>query len=780
MPPAEEANITGYVQRVLYNSEDFYILSFEVTGTDSDRATVGQSMTAKGNLFGLIQVKAGTAIQLVGKWTRHKKYGDQLAIRTWRPWADDEEDVEEFLHVCVEGFINRNIGKALVEQYGLGVFSRLSDDPQSVQDELSELSPDALQGAILGWEKAIASRDLSSLLQGGGLNAAEVSTVMTRFGSEAVSIVEANPYQLMGLPGFEFARVDKLAANLGVPPSDLRRLEGIILWALREGTNHGHLYLPRGQLPGLTKDLIHSKNLVDFPISPTERVKVYTNAIQNLVDRKGLILEDGLGVYLPDLYEYERESAKLLAQHLQPSDIEVDLQPFIEEYERSNHITLSESQRLAVEKLSEHRVLVLTGLPGTGKTTAVRALVRLFEEASVSFSLMAPTGIAAKRLAAVTGHQASTIHRALRYDGTRWGHDDRNRYLIEAVIVDEVSMVDQELFFRLLRALRPDTMLVFVGDDAQLPSVGPGNVLHELVACEAIPNVRLTQIFRQSEKGEIVRTSHAINRGEMLNFSNPKTDTEFKFVRLSDEDRITDLIVKMAAKLKARNANFQVMAPKYKGTVGVNNLNELLRDELNPEGPKEWQRKTAKGLQHFRVGDRLMVTQNDYDRSVYNGDMGKLVRIHKDGLVVRIHNIGGPDMEVDFGPIPGLNGKRRIAAATSKLKLAYAITVHKSQGSEFDTVIMPIVRSQGWMLQRNLLYTGVTRAKTRVWLIGEEVAIQRAIMNNKVVKRNTGFSQALTEAVAGVEGQHDEAPHSQEGVEVSDGSATHREDLQRP
>jgi exodeoxyribonuclease V alpha subunit len=426
-----------------------------------------------------------------------------------------------------------------------------------------------------------------------------------------------------------------------------------------------------------------------------------------------------------------------------PSDLGVDLESFITEYERANHLVLSEDQRRAVEALSQHRVLVLTGLPGTGKTTTIRALVRFFEAAQQSFALMAPTGIAAKRLAAVAGHQAMTIHRALHYDGDVWGYCGDNRYIVDAVIVDETSMVDQELLYRLLGALRPETMLVLVGDDAQLPSVGPGNVLRELVGCPDIPSVRLTKIFRQSEKGEIVLNSHRIDRGEMPELLDPRGRTEFKFLRMSDEERIVDVIVKIAAILKAGNANFQVLGVKYAGTVGVDNLNSRLRDRLNPKGPSEWQR----GNQHFRLGDRLMVVRNDYQLRVYNGDMGKLIRIGEKHLLVKIHGIGkrDPDTQVSFA----------YDVAEEKLRLAYAVTVHKSQGSEFDTIILPIVRSQGRMLQRNLLYTAVTRARKQVWLVGEEEAIRRAVANNQVVCRNTALAEALSACVGvGVDRGH--------------------------
>lgn len=734
--------IWGRVARVIYESDGFYILNMEVV--DSDPPIAKAVETARGPLYGLLQVRSGVPLLLSGEWKRHPKYGRQFAIHSWQVWAEDEFDVETFLNVCVDGFMQRKVGATLVHAFGMSTFQVLTEDPGGVQaNPPGDLTSEELSEPLLGWERMLATRDLSALLKTGGLTATDIQAAIVRFGMEAPKVVQENPYRLMEIAGFSFQKVDALATHMGISPEDPRRLEGAILWNLQNRASEGHLYLPRGGIVKGVVDLLVSNNLPSTKASSED----FEGAVQRLVDRNGLILETGLGVYLPDYYEYERVSARFLAGLNKPSTIEVNPEPFLEEYERANQITLSEAQRQAVESLRDHRVLVLTGLPGTGKTTAVRALVRFFEEARIRFSLMAPTGIAAKRLASVTGHDASTIHRALHYDGNTWRYGPHNRFITDAVIVDEVSMVDQELLYRLLTALRPDTMLVLVGDDAQLPSVGPGNVLRELVACEAIPRVSLSQIFRQSEKGDIVTNSHRINRGEVPILADPKTDTEFKFVRMSDEERIVNAIVTMALKLKDRNANFQVLSPKYEGTTGVNNLNEKLRDALNPPGPREWKR----GGLHFRVGDRLMVTRNDYKRSVYNGDVGKLIRINKDNIIVKIHDVGeqGFDMEVEFTN----------EAAADKLRLAYAITVHKSQGSEFDTILMPIVQAHGRMLQRNLLYTAVTRARQRVWLLGEERAIRKAVDNNQVIRRNTVLGRAVADFVAsGVEEVHAEPP----------------------
>jgi exodeoxyribonuclease V alpha subunit len=716
--------VVGRVYNVVYTQDDYYILNFDAIGH--------RSVKAKGRFYGLLQVGVGTPIKLVGKWTQHKKYGREFSFQSWEPWAENPYDAKSFLHTCIDGFSDFQVVDALVDAHGVHVFDWLTNRRPELQDATYEgVSPDWIERALLGWERTLAHRDLSILLHEGGLGVLDIQTAMARFGMEAAKILKENPFRLMEIMGFSFAKVDRLALYLGVSPTDPRRIQGAVLWALQEATRHGHLYLRRAELGVLINDLAQGEKLVPLPIG-NDQTKAFNDAVLELLRQKAAILDPEAGLYLADFYAYERKSAEILAKQLLEAPLEVELDEFIADYERSGRIQLSDAQRRALQLLLTHRVLVITGLPGTGKTTVLRAIVRLLEVAKQSFSLMAPTGIAAKRLAAVTGHDASTVHRALRFDGSEWGLSEHNRYLVDSVILDEASMMDQELFYRLLSALRPETRIILVGDDAQLPSVGPGNVLRELIDCDKVPHVRLTEIFRQSVKGEIVLNSHRINSGKLPNLDTNTVTSEFRFVRISgNEERIVDLIVEMALKLKGRNANFQVLSPKYDGVVGVTNLNERLRDALNPEGPMEW----VRGSQRFRKGDRLMVVQNDYELGVYNGDVGKLSDIYKEEIEVRIHGIGenALDSMILF----------KNSTAENKLRLAYAITAHKSQGSEFDTIIMPIVRTQGRMLQRNLLYTAVTRARKRVWLIGEEIAVQKAVENNKVIRRNTILSRAI-------------------------------------
>lgn len=710
-------------------ASSYYILSFDSLGHGT--------CTVKGNLFGLSAIKYDVPLKLNGQWGISQKYGGkEFTFHTWEPYASRKEDAKFFLSTCINGFSDWEVVNAVVDKYGLEAFKVLTETPTKVLDELQNVPREGLERAVLGWERTLALRDLSLILREGGLGVMEIQVAMAAFGMSAASVIKDNPYRLMEIPGFNFAKVERLATYLGLTSQDPRRSQGVVLWALQEASKQqGHLFLRKNELGYGIRELMQKDKY------PAVADTALDMAVVALHKQKAVVLEPGTGVYLNTLHKYERVAANTLSKMLgNTTPLKDDLGPFIEAYQKSYHIELSPAQRTAVETFSKRRVLVITGLPGTGKSANLRALVRLMEESGINFTLMAPTGIAAKRLAYFTGRAASTVHRALAYDGNEWGLNENNRLLTDAVVLDEASMMDQEVFYRLLSALRPETRLVLVGDDAQLPSVGPGNVLRELIDCQDVPHVRLTQIFRQSGKGEIVVNSHKINAGNMPDLKG-SADSEFRFVKVDDEKTIADLVVNMASKLKEKDANFQVLSPMYKGTVGVDNLNDRLRDALNPAGAMEWR----KGDLHFRVGDRVMVVQNDYKLGVYNGDVGKLVAIHgkgKDvGLVVRIYGIGTADEEVFF----------KESTAREKLRLAYAITVHKSQGSEFDNIILPMVPSHGIMLQRNLLYTAVTRAKKKVWLIGDELAIKRAIDNNRVIKRNTGLSKAITGSLVGVE-----------------------------
>jgi len=715
------------VTGIIHKAEDFYIITVEPLNPDP--RSRDSKIICKGRFFGIQGVVPGVPLELFGKWVLHPKFGRQFAFNGWGPWASSDVGVENFLRYCL-GILDESKIFDLIDKFGKDSFRILSEEPARLM-EVPGFDADTASSLLSAWTEAITSSELSALLADHEVTSEQMKALFNAFGSEARKTISENPYSLLEVDGFEFDKVDEVAESRGISKSDPRRFEGAVLWLLREASQSGHLCLRRGDL---SMNLRESMKAEVESFESTDLSKDLIEATARLQEKGKVFIDPDVGVYLPSLFNFERRSAEYLAKFMTPLALDVDIKEFLTNYENIHQISLSEAQQDAVHKLLSNRVLVLTGGPGTGKTTVIKTFVELFDRAGVGFKLMAPTGIAAKRVAMVTGREAATIHRTFRFNGEEWGYSEWNKYPIGAVIIDEMSMVDQELFFRVVSSLEEGTILVLVGDDAQLPSVGPGSVLRDLVRCPAIPTVRLTQIFRQAQKSEIVVNSHRINRGDGILTGDDNSD--FRFLSL-DDSRIPDLIVKMAAKLKERDANFQVLSPKYDGIVGVTNLNERLREVLNP--PEMGKMEVSFGKMLFRVGDRLMVIKNDYKLGVYNGDMGKLVDIRSDFLRVRIHGLGEDGLDA--------NVEIQKSDVLQKLRLAYAITVHKCQGSEFDTIILPMVREHGRMLQRNLFYTAVTRAKKKVWVLGDRGAVQRAIDNDKVIARNTGFGKAILEAV---------------------------------
>lgn len=704
--------ISGKIDKITYSSGDYYIL--KVFSSKSKR-----SITVKGDFFPAYSLVEGLQIRAQGKMTNHPKWGEQIDVQMWSPLSNS---VDHVLRYLVGGVPEVDIVAASK------VEGNLLDDPNFLEGVVSEGSLERIRDFV---GSLAAAHEVISLLGSSAITSAQIRGLFRAFGTELQQILRENPYRLLEPGALSFGTVDRLAQSLGFQPDSPYRSEGLVLWVLKDALSSGHLCLRRGDLATEASRLIEGKE--DIPPFPGSLSDVLNSASIRLESRGVVKIDPDVGVYLSKYYTMERESARILSTFLGPSPISVDLGQFISGYQEAHGIELSDAQKAAILKLLESRVVVVTGQPGTGKTSVTRAFVALFEQAGLSFTLMAPTGIAAKRLSAATGQPAGTIHRTLGYQGDSWQYGADNKYSSDAVIVDEASMSDQEVFYQVLQSLSEGTILVIVGDDAQLPSVGPGNVLRELIASGKVPVVRLTQIFRQAAQSKIITNAHAINKGLSIDPGDDKSD--FRFVPVPP-DKMVDLIVRMAEKLKSRDANFQVIAPKYDGVVGVNALNEALRNTLNP--PAEAKRELKVGSLTFREGDRVIITKNDYKTGVYNGDTGKITDIERDSVVVRVYSGGyGVDRLIQF--------KR--AEFGEKVKLAYAITVHRSQGSEYGTVILPFVAEQGRMLQRNLIYTAVTRAREKVWVLGEMAAVRKAIGNDKVVFRGTGLAKALSEEV---------------------------------
>ena len=544
-----------------------------------------------------------------------------------------------------------------------------------------------------------------------------------------ITSISENPYILLDIEGVNFQKVDKVALEIfGVSEDSPLRLKSLVRHSLNNYCNkNGHLFCPLNTF----------KSKVDFGISKDD----FKKYLKELLIEKKIIMDGQQRLYPNSFYRAECESAEIISNLIKlennsPFFKNVDPEIFIKGYEdiqtsniqcgtwknmkwSGNEFKLSLEQRDAVKKFLAERFFVITGLPGTGKTAVTKALVDISKSQGLEICLMTPTGISAKKLSTTCNHEANTIHKILGFDGVSWRRDENNRLSYDIIIVDEFSMVDQILIHRLLKSLPlKDFVLVFIGDSAQLPSVGPGNVLKELISCSKISHVKLTKIFRQEDTSQIILNAHQINNGS----SNLSTGKDFIVYPLDEDEDVLDNLVKIVNHLEKEEKNYKILSPTYKGTLGVTNLNSVLQDIINPDIFSG----NSLNSEHvsFRVKDRVMIIKNDYLQDVYNGEPGTLVEIDKRSKKVVVA-INGKTIEYSFRDV------------YSYIALDYARTIHKSQGQEYDYIIMPYVNSFSIQLQRNLLYTAVTRAKNKVFILGQVSAIDRSVRNNNINKRNT-------------------------------------------
>lgn len=575
----------------------------------------------------------------------------------------------------------------------------------------------------------------SSFILGLGLSPKITENIIKYYGNSdsVINIIEENPYDLLVVEGLNFKRIDKISMEyFGIKEEDPRRQKSFIIYHLDSMCQkNGHLYIE-------LEKFINSKFEVNIEKNSVK------NYLKELIFEKKLILT-GKKLYTSVNYNSEQKSAEILADLLSEKikfSFFKDIDPvkYISSYEslqtqniekgtwknlkwKNDKFELSEKQKEAVKKFFEEKILIITGLPGTGKSTVTKALVDVGKSRNLKITLMAPTGIAAKRLAEVTNFESNTIHKKLGFDGVSWNRKKEDHILEDIIIVDEFSMVDQSLFFKLLTSLpKKEFKLVLVGDSAQLPSVAPGNVLRELINGGKIPHVALDKIFRQEDTSDIVINAHLINSGNPNLISKNK---DFIFIEIEDEEKGLEVIVKIIEKIKDKN--FQVLSPTYKGILGVNNLNNIFQDLLNPK-LDENVFKTE--LFQFRIDDRIMILKNDYQNEVYNGEQGVIKDIKMGKKTVSIH-INGKTIEYSFKD------------AYTAFTLDYSRTVHKSQASEYEYVVIPWVNEFSIQLQRNLLYTAVTRAKKKVFIVGQKQALKTAVKNNNTSRRNTLLSSRL-------------------------------------
>jgi exodeoxyribonuclease V alpha subunit len=715
--------LEGLVERVTYfNPENGYsVLRLSVRG-QADLVTV------VGNLP---EITPGEHLRLRGQWTAHPDYGRQFRA----------EQCEQVLPATVEG-IRRYLGSGLIKGIGpktaekiVGAFG--PDTLYVIENhahrlrEVPDIGEKRYQLITQAWEAQKAIKEVMVFLQGHGVSAGLAVKIYKHYGDDALNVVRAEPYRLArDIWGIGFKTADKIARALGLPPDAPARMAAGAAYALSELADEGHVYAPQSHLVETAARLLD--------VSP-DRLPPALDQLEadGLIRRETLAGDAEAAVYLTPFHQAEVNAAARLQTLLNVSAsrladfADADWDALFASV-RASTVDLSEEQRLAVRSALTHKVCVLTGGPGTGKTTALRALIRLLELRRHPVALAAPTGRAAKRLAEAAGRPAQTLHRLLGFSPTEgFTFGERKRLPAHLIVVDEVSMLDLLLFNNLLKAVDPSAHLLLVGDVDQLPSVGAGDVLRDLVRCGRAPVVRLTQVFRQAADSHIIVNAHRVNQGQQPLFE--KTSRDFFLFAQDEPQAAADWVVDVVRnRIPAKFGldpleDVQVLAPMHRGAAGVGNLNARLQAALNPPAPGKPERQI--GGRVFRVGDRVLQMRNNYQKEVFNGDIGRVTDLDLENQTL---SVGFDQRLVLYDWVEA-----------DELQHAFAASVHKAQGSEFPAVVMPVLTQHYLMLQRNLLYTAITRAKRLCVLVGARKAIAIAVRNAKVARRWSGLAFRL-------------------------------------
>ena len=665
------------------------------------------------------EVTVGACLVVEGEWKVDKRYGRQFAAQSW-----EEElpativGIEKYLGSGLVKGIGPKFAKLIVSHFGLATFDVIENEIDRLL-EVPGIGKTRVALIRTSWEKQKDVKDIMVFLQGHGVSSTFAAKIYKKYGKESIEKVSDNPYCLADdIWGIGFKTADSIAKNLGYTNNDLRRCRSGILYTLGKLSEDGHVYAEREQLLKTAKELLQAD---EEPITAT---------LDQMIEKEDLVIDED-AIFLPPFYYAECGVANKLKRLIDTSSkdlFEEDVN--IEKIVRKTGIHYDDVQVAAIKQAVQSKVMVLTGGPGTGKTTTTIGIIAALQSMGLRILLAAPTGRAAKRMSEATGKEAKTIHRLLEYNPAEgYGRNDENPLDGGALIVDECSMIDVILMNSLLKAIPIDMRLILVGDIDQLPSVGAGNVLRDIIDSERIPVVRLTRIFRQAMTSRIITNAHRINQGYFPDISNGK-NTDFFFIQKEDPSlaaaEIVNIVKNRIPKAYHISTNdIQVLTPMQRSVVGAANLNVILQEAINPEGES-----LSRGGVKYRQGDRVMQIRNNYDKDVFNGDVGYIESVNMDdhSLTVRFEerHVEYEDSELD------------------ELTLAYATTIHKSQGSEYPVVVIPLLMTHFVMLQRNLVYTGITRAKKICIIVGTTKALAYSIHNMVVQKRNTRLKERLS------------------------------------
>ena len=736
--------VTGYIDHVIFRNEDNGYTVMVLKGMEEE-----QELTCVGTFPAITQ---GAAIEASGNYTTHPVYGKQFQIASYvEKMPEDALAMERYLGSGAIKGIGAALAARIVRRFGDDTMRIVEEEPERLAEIKGISEKKAMEIAEQMTEKADMRRAMI-FLQKYGISLNLGAKIYQKYGQTVYGVLQENPYRLAeDISGVGFRIADEIASRIGIHTDSDYRIRSGMLYTLLQASGEGHIYLPKEEL------FSRASGLLGVDSSYMEK-----HLMDMVVDRK-LILketEDGAVVYPTRYYYLELNSARMLCELniLCPEDEEM-MEKRINRIEKETGTRLDEMQKQAVAAAASHGLFILTGGPGTGKTTTINAIIRYFEEEGAELRLAAPTGRAAKRMTEATGYEAQTIHRLLELNGMpeeeqegRVVHFDRNSenpLEADVIIIDEMSMVDIALMHSLLLAVTAGTRLILVGDENQLPSVGPGNVLRDIIRSGCFPVVELKKIFRQASESDIVVNAHKINRGEQVTINNKSRD--FFFLKRYDADIIIRVVIaliqeKLPRYVDAKPYEIQVLTPMRKGLLGVERLNQILQRYLNP--PDEKKKEKEIGQRLFREGDKVMQVKNNYQLEweilgrykipvdkgvgVFNGDTGIMTEINEFAETATVEFEDGRQAEYSFKQL-------------EELELAYAVTIHKSQGSEYPAVILPILSGPRMLMNRNLLYTAVTRARKCVTVVGSETTFAEMIRNEKQHQRYSSLDRRIRE-----------------------------------
>lgn len=714
------AELQGQIERITYNNDEngFTIAKVKVSERPDLVTVVGTLMSPT----------PGEILKMTGEWVNHPKYGEQFKILQYKPMVPATvHGIQKYLGSGLIKGIGPVMARRIVGQFGEETLNIINNEIEKLA-EVNGIGKKRIDMIRKAWEEQKEIRDVMLFLQAHGVSSGYATKIFKQYGDRSIEVVKGNPYRLAtDIFGIGFVTADRIAEKLGFSKDSELRAEAGLLYILNRLSDDGHVYYPYEQLLEKGQEILGVEREIIVRAFGTIAVEKRV-VIEDLNHEAAGFKENNKAVYLARFHVSETGIALRMRSLIDaPKSIrKIDPDKAAEWVQKQLSILLAEKQVDAIRRACESKVMVITGGPGTGKTTIINAILKIFSQLKVKILLAAPTGRAAKRMSETTGYEARTIHRMLEYSIQKAGfqRDEEKPLDCDLLIVDEASMIDTILMYHLMKAVPPGATFIMVGDVNQLPSVGAGNVLRDIIESGAVPVVGLNEIFRQAKESLIIVNAHKIINGEVPSFRHTGPRDDFYFIEQQEPDEVVKIILELAKERIPKRFgldpldDIQVLTPMHKGTVGASNLNMALQKILNPG-----EDSLVRGNRSFRVKDRVMQIKNNYDKEVFNGDIGRITGIDMEDQEVNV-SFDGREVAYDFTEL-------------DEIVLAYAVSVHKSQGSEYPAVIIPLLTQHYILLQRNLLYTAVTRGRRLVVIVGTKKALAIGINNHQTERRFT-------------------------------------------